>query len=506
MLQIHSLSHDVAGKILFQQLSYSFTTQKYGLVGPNGVGKTTLAKILSGHQQVFSGQVIRQGEVKYFAQHEPKPSLLLSEYLMEVWEDRDGFAALKDLIEHLDFNRRCDELSGGEWMKARLIKLLVQEPHFLILDEPTNNLDRQGKSLIKEFISHYSGGALVISHDREILEMMDVTLEMSNQGLSSYGGGFRFYWDEREKERKRQSADREYAKNQLAKKEKGRLEKLDKQEKRMRTAKKNVEKLALPKILIGKRKRTAQVSLGKLKVQEKNFVDAAEYEANLAWKDMKRDPFLRLDFAGAEVPRTKLIVSILKANWIFSGVSRQLWDKPIDLIIHGPQRWHIQGKNGSGKSTLIKHLLHQKIEGEGSGEWRALAKAPAYLDQQYQILDHELSVLENIRNDTRFDLSDLRNELAFFGFTDEKVHQQVKSLSGGEMLKAALAKMFLGRAIPDLVILDEPTNNLDLMSIELLEKSLKKYQGALMVISHDEMFVQNLAITHQLNLDDHRMI
>lgn len=505
MLKLNSIGHSVAEKILFNNVSFSLTDKKYGLVGPNGVGKTTLAKIIAGMISPSHGQVIANGPVFYFAQYEPQTDILLSEYLMDIWDEPSEFTVLiSSLVESLNLNRKVSQLSGGEWMKARLAKAISRSPGFLILDEPSNNLDYEGKQVVLDFLASYTKGLLLISHDRALLERMEVIIELSNQGASFFGGNFDFYWQERQAERERQEEDLARLKKEKKAADLAAVKKLDRQAKRMRAGSDKADKGDMPRILVGARKRRAQVSLGKIVKHERAVISGAQEQVDDSWSSMKIDPFVRLNFAGAKVHSGKILAEIKDFNWHFKDVSSEHRQSHINLSVQGPQRWHLQGKNGSGKSTLLKLIVNPltvPIE-ITSGGVKTQTKAIAYLDQKYGLLDPSLSILENIQLNTRFSETELRNELAFYGFTAEKVFQSIQSLSGGELLKASLAQIFLGREIPELIILDEPTNNLDILSITLLEKALENFAGALIVVSHDKNFIKNLKITNVLNLSE----
>lgn len=503
MIKLNSVRHEVAGALLFENISVALAGPKrYGLVGPNGVGKTTLAKIMAGEISPASGTVSADS-VLYFAQSEVPAEISLAEYLSEVWDSpgaSDSWVA--KLTAGLDFSRSLRDLSGGEWMRARLALCLSRSPSFLILDEPSNNLDREGKAGVLRLLREFSGGVLLISHDRELLAEVETVLELSNQGISVYGGNFETYWEARESERQGQLRRLEKQKKTAQKLEREKIAKFESQEKRMRTAAAGAADSGLPKILLGQRKRKAQASLGKVIRQEGERVESATQKTTKLWLDAKLDPFVRLNFSAVEVPANQVLVSAENLQWTFAGSVTPLWPRALSFQVRGPQRWQILGANGSGKSTLLKLILHQLPAGSGRLEGRLVTpeRAVAYLDQSYRILDPTKSVLDNILGSSRLGETELRNELAFYGFRGDQVFQKIESLSGGEKLKAGLAKIFLGASIPELLILDEPTNNLDLGSLGLLEAALRNFRGALILVCHDAEFTKNLEVTHTLNL------
>ncbi|MBX2993620.1 MAG: ABC-F family ATP-binding cassette domain-containing protein [Bdellovibrionaceae bacterium] len=501
MLTLNRIGHEVAGRSLFKNISANLGEGVSGLVGPNGVGKTTLAKILAGEVMPTEGRVISQGRVIILAQKAERGGETLGEYLADVWEPPETVASLiQDLIAPLNLERRLVELSGGEWVRARLAKALAVGPAYLILDEPTNDLDREGRDLVLRFVREAPMGLLIISHDREVLAEVDRIYELSNQGLSLYGGDFEFYEGARAHERAGAESNLEKLKAAEKTAAREREDKIQRQEKRQRVAAAKAEDSGIPKILLGARKRRAQKTMSKIEVRESQNVRAAESAVDGAWGELKTDPFLRLDFEGARVPAGKVLAAAEAFNFRFNGAQRTLWPEPLTFQISGPSRWQLSGANGTGKSTLLKLLLGQRVPGDSAGRLELRAKDVCSLDQRYGDLNPELSVLQNVQENSRFAEVELRNELAFYGFTGEQVFQKVRALSGGETLKASLARMFLGARIPELIVLDEPTNNLDLAGLRLLEKALRDFKGAILLVSHDRAFADELGITDRLEL------
>jgi ATPase subunit of ABC transporter with duplicated ATPase domains len=246
-------------------------------------------------------------------------------------------------------------------------------------------------------------------------------------------------------------------------------------------------------------KRRAQATAGKLKQQVDRVVEEAAENVSEALKALESDPFMRLDFESEAPPASRLFFEARDLNLRFEGAEGPLWPHGLNFLMRGRERWHVQGSNGSGKSTLVRLLLGEQL-GTMSGTLWAADRPMVYLDQSLSLLRSELSVIENIRDRSRFPVVQLRNELAFYGFKGDSVHQRVGTLSGGERLRAALACCFLGAGIPQVILLDEPTNNLDFQSLDLLEAALSKYRGLMVLVSHDSAFVEDVGITNQLVL------
>lgn len=479
------------GRLLFTHLNLSIENKLTALVGPNGVGKTCLARILAGELMPSSGSIQRGTQILLMHQRELPPQQSVAQYLSKkyVWS-----VLGEQLLNNIDRQAQCHQLSGGQWMRVRLARAL--EDSFLILDEPTNDLDREGREALLNFLKKRKSGALLISHDRECLQLCEEVMELSNQGLSKFGGTWDEYKISRDDERNRLEVQLDSAKQSREVASKNRQEQIDKQEKRNRQGAKTAARGGLPKILMGARKRLAQSTTGKLDADTMEKTNQSVYEAHEAYKKLKIDPIMFADLMGQPIPSQKLVVEAKDFNIRFSS---WIYKKDLNFIWRGNLRLAIKGKNGSGKSSLLKAFTTNLINIRGEirkGDLKTL-----FIDQACSSLDDSKSVLENVQAFCIGDEGELRNKLAKFLFMKDSVFQKINTLSGGERLRAALAQGFLSEKKPELVILDEPTNNLDLMNIEFLEQLLRDFKGALLVISHDEVFLQNANITDELILE-----
>ncbi|QDK46971.1 ABC transporter ATP-binding protein [Bdellovibrio sp. ZAP7] len=483
------------GLRLFSSLSFTVGSGRYGLLGPNGIGKSTLAKILSGEIPATEGEIHASHPVTYLRQIEERPVQTVGEFLVDIWESSQLDAVTQEsLLGDIPFDRTLQQLSGGEWTRVRIAKALAINSGLLILDEPTNNLDREAKRRITEFVQGFDGNILVISHDREILESMDSILEMSNQGMRAYGGGYSFYHEQRTQEIELEQSTLDQLRREKKKTERELHSKVQSQEKRMRRGQIQGEKGGMPKILLGARKRAAQVTLGTINTNESQRAENASADFQSHFAGMRSQTILRLKELDSAVPADKLIFTLADFNFRFAGSDSWLWPENLTLHMKGPERWALTGKNGAGKTTLLQLLLSngQKPLGEIRGELKVGTLHTSLIDQEYSILNSGQTVLESIMDVSSKGSEWIRNELAAFQFFADRVHQKVESLSGGEKLKLCLAKVFLADAVPELLVLDEPTNNLDLQSLEVLEDVFIGYQGALLVVSHDPVFLENI--------------
>lgn len=497
-----SLSYELPrGEKLFSDISFTWNFQRCALVGPNGVGKSTLAKIISGQLAATSGELLVDQAVVYLAQMQERPATTVAEYLLALWDSPLADPAVwGPLLQDIALDKPLTELSGGEWTRVRIAEALSQAAGLLILDEPTNNLDREARAVIRDFVRRYAGSVLVISHDRELLEQVDGIWELSSQGLQSYGGSYSAYEEQKEAERELLAERIDRARRDKKKVEREHQEKLRTQEKRMRAGQALADKGGLPRILVGGLKRRAQETHGRIQAREEKRVERSKEELNSLIQSQKMETHLGLDLSGTEIPDGKLIFELQDFNLRFEGQEHFLWANPLTMTMRGPQRWALVGRNGAGKSSLIRALMGQ-IQLSASAGFCHLGEVQVrILDQQYSLLNPNQSVMENVMEQSRRDPALVRNQLARFQFMGETVNRQVCELSGGEKLKASLAKIFLSDPAAQLLILDEPTNNLDLDSLQVLERALLDFKGALLVVSHDEKFLQAVEVSYRIDL------
>lgn len=479
------------GRKIFNNLNFSLLSRTTALVGPNGVGKTCLARLISGELEPTRGSLKRNFPVVFFMQRQDPPDQTAQEWLDQHYKwCLSGEKILKNVNRHT----LCKDLSGGQWMRVRLACALSQDS-FLILDEPTNDLDREGREILLDFLRKHKRGVLLISHDRECLSLCTDVLELSNQGLTKFGRS----WDEYEKfrahERETLRHSLDVAKRDHKKSLKERHQQILQQEKRNRRGVEAAARGGMPKIMIGGLKRKAQVTTGKIDASTLQKTNQKVQEAHEAFQALKIDPVMYADLIGETIPSQKLIAEAVNFNIRFKN-----WIYPMDMNFRwqGNIRIALKGSNGSGKSTLLKALMGHKFNTRGELRYNKLNVL--YIDQQCELLDNSKNILENVRANGALDESETRQRLAKFLFMKDDVFQKVNTLSGGERLRAALACGLLGSQKPELLILDEPTNNLDLPNIEFLENLISQFRGAVIIISHDEIFLKKCGIKNELVL------
>lgn len=496
------------GTTVFQNLNLTLNDHRTGLVGVNGAGKSTLAHLAAKKLLPTLGEIDSGGSVHLLTQIEDERSeepaaVRLAE--LEAYEHE----LARRLLEEVPIERPTSSFSGGEWMKFRLACLAATaRGSFIILDEPTNHLDRPGREAVIEFVKSWDSGLLLVSHDRELLEYVDEILELTPQGLTKVGGGWRAYEEFRSSERGRLEKNLNDAKRTRTQSLADRAAKLATQEKRIQKGRREQLNGGIPRILAGGLKRKAQVTLGSINKATIEAASDAVTKAHAAFTAMKVDPVLAikaLETRKGQIPSEKLIAEVSGLNIRFKD-GDWLWPETMTFSLRGPKRVAIRGPNGSGKSTLLSLLFRDGVRNfvDYMGDIRKGTLATAFLEQDHlSKTEASASILSLLQGESGegagLDEAELRNQLARSLLTKNLAEQPISSLSGGERLRAALAQALIGRS-PEVLILDEPTNNLDLANIEFLEEFLVNFHGALLVVSHDERFLNSIEIENEIVL------
>ncbi|MDR2512371.1 MAG: ATP-binding cassette domain-containing protein, partial [Puniceicoccales bacterium] len=357
MLTLHDFSYEHDdGAPLFDRLNFAFRPHRHGLVGANGVGKSTLARLLAGQLSPTRGTVAKPARllVRYLPQDEPRDAITgsadatVADALVDFWDGLD--APLPDCarawLDALPDGRALRDLSGGEWLKLRLLRLLADPgahgDDFLILDEPSNHLDADGRAILVTLLRAWAGrGLVIITHDRQLLHHVDEIVELTPRGLRGFTGAFPQYWQQRERARALQSEQLRQARRDKKHAEQQRREQLAAQESRMRRAARNASGGGIPRIIAGARKREAQATLGKLHHVTDDALAEAGARLREAADALERDPFLRLDFASAVPASGQVFFAARDLNLRFLNATAPLWPAPLNFTMAGSERWRI---------------------------------------------------------------------------------------------------------------------------------------------------------------------
>ncbi|WP_424936204.1 MULTISPECIES: ATP-binding cassette domain-containing protein [Bacteria] len=522
------------GSPALDAVSGSFGAGRTGLVGRNGSGKSTLLRLIAGEIAPTSGHLIAHGEVAYLPQRLTLDTNARVAELLGVAGPLDAVRAIAagdvdparfdavgddwdiearseaSLAEAgLDpsfLDRTVGELSGGEAVLVAIAGIRARRAPITLLDEPTNNLDREARKLLSAMVRSWQGTLVVVSHDVALLDLMDDTAELYGHELSVFGGPYSEWraWLDAEQEAARQ-AEREAAQT-LKKEKQQRIDAEVKLARRARTARKAEIEKRVPKIVARGRRMAAQVSAGKLRTE----VGEKEATARSAWDEagrrVREDDSMSIELPDPGVARSRRILTLAD-----TGESARSW------IVQGPERVALIGRNGVGKTTLLRRIVAEEQAGAEGGPddrgprdetpaarvaWERHTDRVGYLPQRMDGLDDAASAMSTVAaRAPGVPEKELRNRLARLLIRGGTADRAIGSLSGGERFRVALAALLLADPAPHLVVLDEPTNNLDLDTVDQVVEALRAYRGAVLVVSHDDAFLDRLDLDLTLELD-----
>lgn len=504
------------GRILFTHLHETFGAETVGLIGHNGSGKSTLGRVLAGELEPAAGRIERPGRIRYVAQQTGATS---ASSLSEVAGLAAPLAALRRLASGdardedfdiigdrwdlearwdamldgagLDARRAPQALSGGQHTLLALIGAFCSDADLLVLDEPGNHLDLGNRAFLLDQMRVWrqSGrGLLLISHDRDLLEHVERTLEVHAGGLRRYGGGWSLVAAQREAELAAAGAKLERARTERRQGEQKMREQAERAARKSARGARAKADGGMPKIVLNALPQRAEQTDGaraERHARERQALQDDVADAFATFDALQRQPaFPQLDIA---IPpgQTALAFDAL--------VARHGPRQPLDWRVQGAARIAIAGPNGCGKSTLLRTIAGEIAPLSGTVQ----GLPGVLLDQHLAMLDRARSLLDHFP--TSHDAGRLRQMLALAGLGPSRILCPSGALSGGERMRGALLLAVLREPAPKLLMLDEPTNHLDLASVEALEAMLGSWPGALVVVSHDGRFLEKLALTHRLD-------
>ncbi len=487
------------GTPLLDSVDLSLPRGVTGLVGPNGSGKSTLLALLSGRARTSRGHVVRNGPVALLPQEAaPARAGTARDFLdagdVPAWRVDRALGSIG--LSGLDLSRAAATLSGGETTRLRLASLLLGEPETLLLDEPTNHLDGEARRAVHELVRSFRGAVLVATHDRALLLRADRIAEIRGGRLRTFGGGWAEFLEARRAEREAAERTIVCAAQQLDAARRAARAAAERQAHRTARGRREAARGGIPKIVAGAMKRAAQESAGRLKGVHEERVEAARAALARARAAAPGDPSVAVDLEATRVPARKRLVDAEGINVRFPG--GWLWASPLSFAVVGPERIRLHGANGAGKSTLFA-LLDGRVP--DAGVLRVGAARVALLDQDAAVLGLEGTLAETLRR-----LAPTRPEherrllLGRFGFVQEAGEKPVAALSGGERIRAGLAALLASEQAPELLLLDEPSNHLDLPGLEAVASALRAYRGALLLVTHDEEFARDVEVERELTL------
>ncbi|MFB7916040.1 ABC-F family ATP-binding cassette domain-containing protein [Streptomyces sp. NPDC056061] len=510
------------GTSVFEGLDAAFGPGRTGLVGVNGSGKSTLLKLIAGRLAPADGTVRVAGTIGYLPQnitldtamrvdealgvaaqraalHAIESGDVAEEHFETVGDDWDveerALATLGELgLGHIGLDRTVGEVSGGESVLLGLAALLLRRPDVLLLDEPTNNLDLYARRRLHTAVASWPGVMIVVSHDRELLELVDQVADLRAGGITWFGGNFSAYEEALAVEQEAAERMVRVAEADLRKQKRELVDAQVKLARRKRYGQKMWDQKREPKVVMGLRKRAAQESAGKHRVMHEARLAEARERLDDAVEAVRDDDEIRVDLPYTAVPPGRSVLTLRDLELVHGARVVGGYD------LHGPERIALVGRNGAGKTTLLRTIAGELAPVSGEVAVHVPAR---FLPQRLDILDGELSVAENVARFAPGATNNLiRSRLARFLFRGARADQKAATLSGGERFRATLAALMLADPAPQLLMLDEPTNNLDMVSVRQLTTALESYEGALLVAGHDLPFLASLGITRWLLLEE----
>ena len=480
--------------------------EKAAIVGINGAGKSTLLKIIMKQIPADSGEVIlaKDRTIGYLAQHEAVSSgNTIYEELLEVkqdifelerhirtlelqmksksggeleqtlelynrlnteFEQKNGYACKSEIVGVLkglgftedEFSKQVDTLSGGQKTRVALGKLLLAKPDLILLDEPTNHLDMQSIAWLENFLINYSGAVIIVAHDRYFLNrVVSKVIEIDHAKATTFLGNYSAY-----SEKKAQLRDSQ-------------LKAWMNQQREIKHQQEVIDKLkSFNREKSIKRAESREKMLEKMEVLDRPDTEVQELKLSLE----PRFP------SGNDVLRVEGLAKSFGDHTLFTD---------LDFEIKRGERVALIGNNGTGKTTILK-IINELLAADAGSFTLGSKVCIGYYDQEHHVLHMEKTLFEEISDDyPTLTNTEIRNVLAAFLFTGDDVFKRISDLSGGERGRVSLAKLMLSEA--NFLILDEPTNNLDILSKEILEQALNRYTGTVFYVSHDRYFINQTA-------------
>jgi ATPase subunit of ABC transporter with duplicated ATPase domains len=499
--------HDVSfrwpdGAVALERISGTFGRGRTGLTGANGAGKSTLLNLVAGHLALTSGAISASGTVDYLPQRiAAHPDAVVGDLLgvatvlralraIEAgssdpdhydavgpdWDVEERAAALLATVGlSIGLDRPVATLSGGEAMLVAITGIRLRGADIALLDEPTNNLDAGTRERLYEVVRGWRGALIVVSHDLTLLDLMDDTAELRTGSLTTFGGPYSEYRSYVDTQQQAARQALRTAKQTLRREQRERIEAEERIAHSERQGRKDRLNRTFVPAAINARRNSAEKSAGARRGMLDAKVEAAREAVAQAEFAIRDDDRIRVDLPDPKVPAGRRLAEIVGRD----GRGH---------VIQGPERVALTGSNGAGKTMLIEALLPR------------LTVHVGYLPQRI-VLDDDATVLDLVGGlAPTVPAGELRNRLARLLIRGAMVERRVGTLSGGERFRVALARVLLADPTPQLLILDEPTNDLDIDSVEQLVDALTAYRGGLLVVSHDRAFLDRLGIDVELRL------
>jgi ATPase subunit of ABC transporter with duplicated ATPase domains len=528
MLILENISYIHPNKdLLFQNINLSLHDhQKIALIGNNGIGKSTLLKIIAGELQPADGHISTDGSLYYVPQifgqynHLSVAQVLKIESKLTALQEilagnvtEDNFTALEDdwniedrcqqalkywMLTDIDLGQKLSSLSGGQKTKVFLAGINIHQPKLILLDEPSNQLDSISRSLLYQYIQTSTRSIVIVSHDRSLLNQLEFMYEMNATGLTGYMGDYDFYLEEKKIIQDALQSDVKHLEKELRKTKVNARRTLERQQKLDARGKAKQQKEGVSRIMMNTLRNNAEKSTAKLKDIHSEKSTGLSKELQTLRKEIPDIDKIKFGLTDSTLHTGKILYKINSLNRQIHD--KLLWQEDLNFQITSAERIAIKGENGAGKSTLIQILLNNTPK--FTGEVYRFPHISIYIDQDYSIINNDLTIYDQVQqfNDTGLLEHEIKIRLNRFLFGKESWDKRCRTLSGGEKMRLCLCCLTIRNLAPDMIVMDEPTNNLDIQNIEILTEAIKTYQGTLLIVSHDDYFLKEINIQKIIQL------
>jgi ATPase subunit of ABC transporter with duplicated ATPase domains len=528
MLIIQNITYIHPNKdLLFDKINFTVNKHdKVALIGNNGTGKSTLLKIIAGILLPSSGMLYCGSKPYYVPQIFGQfngltvaQSIGVDEKLKALSEIFSGNVTETNLsivnddwtveercrdalsrwnLDDVTLTQNMETLSGGQKTKVFLAGISIHQPEIVLLDEPSNHLDMNGRDLLYNFIHSAKSSMIAVSHDRKLLNLFDSVCELSNKGITVYGGNYDFYAEQKQIERTALNEDIKSKEKALRKAKETERKTLERKQKQNERGNRQQKKEGTPKAMIDKLKNDAERTTARLKDVHAEKNEAIARELTELRKELPSMDGMKFGFDNSSLHFGKTLINAENIN--FGYDDGLLWRQPLSFIVKSGERIVLRGLNGSGKTTLIKIIL-DRLQPTTGTIYRADNRA-IYIDQDYSLIDNQQTVYTQSQkfNTSSLQEHEIKIRLNRFLFTNNDWDKSCNTLSGGEKLRLMLCCLTISNQAPEIIILDEPTNNLDIQNVEILTASINEYRGTLIVVSHDSYFLEQININQALKV------